>query len=101
MSDRRHGGFLRHRPQRLDTVPSIAGDPNSNCTRASPVIGSSIMDRWLEAALDYTSRWLEFQMRMSRQPGCIIAVAHRGRIVLEQAFGHADLSTGARLTPRH
>jgi CubicO group peptidase (beta-lactamase class C family) len=59
------------------------------------------MDRWLKAGLDYVSLWLEFQMRMSRQPGCIIAVAHRGQVVLEQAFGHADLATGARLTPRH
>src|SRR5262245_36468718 len=59
------------------------------------------MDRWLKAGLDYVSSWLEFQMRMSRQPGCIIAVAHRGQVVLEQAFGQADLSTGTPLTPRH
>jgi CubicO group peptidase (beta-lactamase class C family) len=59
------------------------------------------MDRWLKAALDYTPRWLEYQMRESEQPGCIIAIAHQGRIVLEDAFGNADLSTGEKLTPRH
>ncbi len=59
------------------------------------------MDRWLKAALDYTPRWLEYQMRDSEQPGCVIAIAHQGRIVLEDAFGHADLSTGEKLTPRH
>jgi CubicO group peptidase (beta-lactamase class C family) len=40
-------------------------------------------------------------MRMSEQPGCLIAIARRGRIVLEQAFGCADLATGEPLTPHH
>jgi CubicO group peptidase (beta-lactamase class C family) len=31
----------------------------------------------------------------------VIAIAQRGRIVLERAFGHADLATGEALTPRH
>jgi CubicO group peptidase (beta-lactamase class C family) len=59
------------------------------------------MDRWLTAALDYIPSWLEFQMRQSEQPGCVIAIAQRGRIVLERAFGHADLVAGTALTPRH
>jgi CubicO group peptidase (beta-lactamase class C family) len=59
------------------------------------------MDRWLLTALDYIPRWIEFQMRMSQQPGCIIAIAHRGAIVLETAFGSANLATGEALTPRH
>ncbi len=59
------------------------------------------MDRWLTAALDYIPRWLEFQMRQSEQPGCIIAVVHRDRIVLERAYGFADLVKGEKLTSRH
>ncbi len=59
------------------------------------------MDRWLGAALDYIPRWLEFQMRQTELPGCVIAVAQRGRILLEQAFGHADQARGIPLTPRH
>jgi CubicO group peptidase (beta-lactamase class C family) len=59
------------------------------------------MDRWLGAALDYIPRWLEFQMRQSELPGCAIAVAHKGRIVLDLAFGHADQVKGAPLTARH
>jgi hypothetical protein len=47
---------------------------------------------WLQSALDYIPIWLAFQMRASEQPGCLIAIARRGRIVLEQAFGCADLS---------
>lgn len=59
------------------------------------------MDRWLLSALDYIPRWLEFQMQMSQQPGAIVAIAHRGAIVLEAAFGVANLATGEALTPRH
>src|SRR6267154_1070049 len=59
------------------------------------------MDRWLEAALDYIPSWLEFQLRLSRQPGCVVAVAHHGEITLERAFGYADCLSGEALTPRH
>jgi CubicO group peptidase (beta-lactamase class C family) len=59
------------------------------------------MDKWLSCALDYVPRWIEFQMQSSQQPGCIIAIAHRDKIVLERAFGHANLSTEEELTPRH
>lgn len=40
-------------------------------------------------------------MRAHQQPGCIIAIAHRGNVVLERAFGTANLATGEALTPRH
>jgi D-alanyl-D-alanine carboxypeptidase len=56
---------------------------------------------WLSAAVDYLPRWLEHQMRITEQPGCAIAVAHKGKLVFEAAFGHADLSRGMALTPRH
>jgi CubicO group peptidase (beta-lactamase class C family) len=59
------------------------------------------MDKWLKPALAYVPTWLDLQMRHSRQPGCIVAIAHDGRIVLERAFGTADLATEEPLTPRH
>lgn len=59
------------------------------------------MAKWLDAALDYIPSWLDFQMRQSEQPGCVIAVARRDKIILERAFGHADLTSGEPLTPRH
>src|SRR5687768_5339212 len=59
------------------------------------------MHKWLPPALDYIPRWLDFQMRMTRQPGCVIAVMHRDRLVLEQAFGFADLARRIPMTPRH
>src|SRR5690348_6191612 len=59
------------------------------------------MDTWLAAALDYIPRWIEFQLRHTDQPGCVVAAATGGEIVMEQAFGVADIATGERLTPRH
>lgn len=58
-------------------------------------------DRWLRSALDYIPRWIDWQMRLHRQPGCVIAINHGGRLVLEQAFGHADLDRKQSLTPQH
>src|SRR5918996_6615934 len=59
------------------------------------------MPNWLKPAADYLPQWLEFQMRLHQQPGCVVALAHRGRIVLEQAFGYADAVKRVPLTPRH
>ena len=59
------------------------------------------MDSWLSAALDYVPRWVAFQMRPLEQPGCVVTVAHKGKVVLDQAFGQADLASGTPLTARH
>lgn len=59
------------------------------------------MEWWLEAALAYIPAWLGLQIRQHEQPGCIIAIVHRGRCVLDRAFGSANLATGERLSPRH
>jgi len=59
------------------------------------------MSPWLKAALDYVPRWIEFQMRLSEQLGYAIAVVHRGRVVLDRAFGHADVVAGVPLNSRH
>jgi len=59
------------------------------------------MESWLKAALDYIPEWIEYQMRQVGQPGAVLAVAYRGKLVLERAFGLADLDRGTPLTPRH
>jgi CubicO group peptidase (beta-lactamase class C family) len=55
----------------------------------------------MHSAIGYIRNWIEFQMRASQQPGCIIAIAHRGKVIAEHAFGQANLDTGEKLTPRH
>src|SRR6202162_5190593 len=59
------------------------------------------MEPWLQSATEYIRSWIEFQVRASQQPGCIVAIAHRGKVAAEYAFGHANLATGEKLTPRH
>jgi CubicO group peptidase (beta-lactamase class C family) len=59
------------------------------------------MDNWLKPALDYIPQWLEYQMRETEQPGCVIAIIHQGKLVLEQAFGCVDIVERETLTPRH
>ena len=56
---------------------------------------------WLTSALDYLPRWLGVQVDETQLPGCAFAVAHRGRLVLERAFGVADLEAHVALTPKH
>jgi CubicO group peptidase (beta-lactamase class C family) len=56
---------------------------------------------WLPPALAYIPQWLGYQMRTTEQPGCAIAIGYKGQIVLDAAFGHADLVAGEALTPRH
>jgi CubicO group peptidase (beta-lactamase class C family) len=51
--------------------------------------------------MDYARRWIEFQLRATQQPGCSVAIAYRGKVIAEYAFGHANLDTGEKLTPRH
>src|SRR5437879_545647 len=59
------------------------------------------MEPWVPNAIGYLRSWIEFQMQTSQQPGCIVAIAHRGKLIAEFAFGHANLATGEKLTPRH
>lgn len=56
---------------------------------------------WLAPALAYVRAWLGHQLRVSEQPGVVAAVTYRGQVVLDEAFGAADLSTAEALTPRH
>lgn len=59
------------------------------------------MTEWLDAALSYATRWLDYQMQQTQLPGCVLAVAKNGNLILERAYGVSDLATGEPLTPRH
>lgn len=53
--------------------------------------------RALERAVAYVDSWLQWRCPRSDLPGCVVAVAHRGRVLLCGAYGHADLASGRRL----
>ena len=48
------------------------------------------MDDWLREALAYVPSWLRYQLRRSEQAGCLLAVAHQGEVVLEEALAPAS-----------
>src|ERR1700760_1709706 len=59
------------------------------------------MEPWLRPAIAYIGDFIGFHPEATQQPGCIIAIAPRGEILAEHAFGVANLATGEKLTPRH
>jgi CubicO group peptidase (beta-lactamase class C family) len=74
---------------------------NSRPPPTSDILEIAHVDPWLQPAIDYVRSWIEFQVRGTQRPGCIVAIAYRGKVVAEFAFGHANLATGEKLTPRH
>ena len=62
-------------------------------------MATSPKNKWLSAALDYIPSWIELQLRASQQPGCVVAIAFKDKVLLDQAFGVADLSTGEKSNP--
>ena len=59
------------------------------------------MADWLAPALAYIPHWIGWQRRISEMPGIAVAVAQGGKLVLDRAFGRANLATGEALTPAH
>lgn len=59
------------------------------------------MADWLAPALAYIPQWIAHQRRITEMPGIAVAVAQGGKLVLDQAFGLANLATGEALTPKH
>jgi CubicO group peptidase (beta-lactamase class C family) len=59
------------------------------------------MTKWLAPALDYIPQWLDYQVQAGRIPGIGFAIASGGKVVLERAFGQANVTSGEKLTPDH
>lgn len=59
------------------------------------------MADWLTPALAYIPQWIAYQRRLADLPGCTVAVASAGKLVLDRAFGVANLGSGEALTPAH
>jgi D-alanyl-D-alanine carboxypeptidase len=55
----------------------------------------------LDHALHFTRSWLGFRYREEDITGYTVAVAHRGEIVLSEAYGYADLAQRTELATSH
>jgi D-alanyl-D-alanine carboxypeptidase len=51
--------------------------------------------------LEYVRTWLGLRVWQTRVPGAQVAIARHGEVVLSEAFGVADPTTDAPLTPAH
>jgi CubicO group peptidase (beta-lactamase class C family) len=59
------------------------------------------MEDWLKHTAAYIPTWIDYQLRCSEQVGCLLAIVHEGKLVLEYAAGSANLAGAEPLTPRH
>lgn len=57
--------------------------------------------RALNHTVDYIKSWLEFRYEREEIPGFVVAIAHKGKILMNEAYGFADLEKKTRLTPNH
>lgn len=61
----------------------------------------AINQRSLDRARGYLSSWLAYRRRYANITGYAVAISWRGELVLNEAFGYADLRGLVELTPAH
>ncbi len=55
----------------------------------------------LDKSLQYIDSWLTFRYKYDDYPGFVVAVAHKGSIIFNKAYGYANLEAKTKLTPDH
>lgn len=55
----------------------------------------------IEKSISYIDSWLKFKFEQEEVPGIVVAIAHKGKIIFEEAFGYADLGKKEKLTTNH
>lgn len=61
----------------------------------------AINRRSLDRAVGYLSSWLAYRRPYANVTGYAVAISWRGELVLNEAFGYADLQGPVELTPAH
>ena len=93
-----------------DVLAAARRRPSQVCRTAAILISLAVVPvRWAnaQAASDVVEP-AELRVRLDSlfepwrgtdRPGCAVGVSHRGRVVLERAYGMADLESGTPMTP--
>ncbi len=55
----------------------------------------------LDHAIRFIKSWLTERYERSHLPGFVVAIAHQGKLLLNEAYGMADVERGIKLTPDH
>lgn len=55
----------------------------------------------LEHSIKYIDSWLDLRHKSEDIPGLAVAISHKGKILLNKAYGYADIDKKVKLTPQH
>jgi D-alanyl-D-alanine carboxypeptidase len=55
----------------------------------------------LDHSLEFIDSWLKFRYDRVQMPGYVVAIAHKGTVIFNEAYGFADLESKTKLTPQH
>ncbi len=55
----------------------------------------------LDQSVDFIKSWLQFRYDREEIPGYAVAIMHKGKILLNEAYGYANLENQTKLTPDH
>jgi len=58
-------------------------------------------EKVLEKSVAYIKDWLRFRYERDEMPGYVAAVSYKGKIILNEAYGYANLETKEKMTPDH
>ncbi|HUC79056.1 MAG TPA: serine hydrolase [Candidatus Saccharimonadales bacterium] len=55
----------------------------------------------LEHSIKYIDSWLNLRYESDNFPGLAVAISHKGKILLNKAYGYADIDKKVKLNPEH
>ncbi len=55
----------------------------------------------LNDSVAYIKSWLQFRYDREEIPGFVVAIAHKGELLMNEAYGYADVDKNTKLTPGH
>src|ERR1035437_534388 len=55
----------------------------------------------LDQATTYIRSWLKFRYEQENLPGFAVAISHEGNVLLDEAYGYANLRKRTELSTRH
>ena len=55
----------------------------------------------LNHSIEFIKSWLQFRYEQEEVPGFVVAIAYKGTILMNEAYGYADLEKKTALTPQH
>ncbi|MCA9342246.1 beta-lactamase family protein, partial [Candidatus Saccharibacteria bacterium] len=53
----------------------------------------------LNDSIDYIKSWLQFRYEREEIPGFIVAVSHKGKLIMNEAYGYANIEQKQKLKP--